>query len=217
MFDLDKTRIPDVDKIQFAGKKRELLTDFLPVIYRLTDISIHLSSLEVRNDRDTFRDFRFGLFRTRDDLNTWNDKINEIKKSAWGRIWRQTRFHPQLSNYVWYNVISRKPEDLPKIPLNDKSDFTGQRRELLADWMQLIEHFRSMIDPLVILETKDHRVSMIEFKEALRKAFAYVYAWNNRIIQIKVHVWNETSRKKKFQRHTYNVKGYGIQKYRDEE
>ena len=193
MNDLLKTRIPDQDKIK-EGKIRDWAEDFLTLIYLLTDAAIHLSNLEIRDDRKAILDFKRILNRVRKGLKEFEENIQAVKAE---KKWRFC------------------PSELPKVRSPHRglfyfSSFEMPYRELLDKYSVLLEEFNRVVPLINKMDTRTHRNDFTRLQSAIANLQVSVGEWNSRMNEIKIWIVRKTSIYKKGFTHKYNRAEHGV-------
>jgi len=169
MSEFDKTRIPDSEKIKLDTRKRVLVEDFLPIIYRLTDASMYLSTLEIRDHMGVVIKFKSEINNTRKEVEEWQARIQELKR------YRKVRF---LAHKLKY-----KPFD-PGPYYAQYSFF--HNRELLSKYTPVIEQANAVLKILRKLEMALAFENLLKAQIRLMDLHTMLKEWNVRMNEIRV-------------------------------
>lgn len=189
MDELQKTRIPDRDKVFKDGKVRAWSEDYLPLIYSLTDAAMYLSTLEIRNDRKAISEFK----RT----------INDVRKSLW-------EFRERIRVIKMEKGWAFQKKELPIVRgayqgLFYLEGFESPYRELLSKYFTTLEEFNAVVPLMNKVDIHTFRRDFIKLQSAVDNLIVSIEEWNSRVNEIKVWVWRKTSVFKKNLTHKYHT------------
>lgn len=170
MRELDKTRIPPEDKTDASLRKRELVEDFLPILYRLTDLSIYLSAMELRDNIVVLIRFRKGISEVIGELRkTWLPKMMELKKECHLRAY----------------IIHPETRPINKGPFYNEVSFFDNR-ELLGEFALVLEECSNIVSLLKVIEVGLTRSRFLDLYKKILNLITSLREWNMRINEIRI-------------------------------